>query len=299
MARAAQDGGMDVSQLPATAVLRYAAFAEVPGGGNPAGVVLDARGLDDAAMQRVAADVGFSETAFAVPLEGRRWRLRYFSPQAEVPFCGHATVATAVALAERHGTGLIHFETPVGEVVVDTGRRADGRITATFTSVPTATRPATADELRSALAALRWADTDLDRRYPPHVANAGNDHLLLACVSRERLAALDYDYDRLAALMRERGWVTVHLFWAETATIFHARDPFPPGGQIEDPATGAAAAAFAGYLRDLGFVTPPAHIVIHQGEDMGRPSLIRAEVVPGDRAVRVTGTAVPMPATDA
>ncbi|MFS8479651.1 MAG: PhzF family phenazine biosynthesis isomerase [Micromonosporaceae bacterium] len=294
MTGAVQGSGMDMPQH--AKVLRYAAFAEGPGGGNPAGVVLDARGLDDPAMQRVAADVGFSETAFAVPVAGRRWRLRYFSPRAEVAFCGHATVATAVAMAERHGTGLIHFETAVGEVVVETDRGADGRVTATFTSVPTATRPAGADELRSALAALRWVDADLDPRYPPHVANAGNDHLLLPAASRERLAALDYDYERLATLMRERRWTTVHLFWAETATTFHARDPFPPGGQIEDPATGAAAAAFAGYLRDLGFIAPPARILIHQGEDMGRPSLIRAEVVPGDRRVRVTGTAVPMTA---
>lgn len=89
------------------AVLRYTAFSTDPEGGNPAGVVLDAAGLGDDAMLAIAAEVGYSETAFlTAPPEGlgepgRAFTVRYFSPKAEVPFCGHATVATAVALAER------------------------------------------------------------------------------------------------------------------------------------------------------------------------------------------------------
>ena len=297
---------MTVHPPAQTEVLRYAAFSEVPGGGNPAGVVLDARALDDLAMLAIAADLGYSESAFAVPVDvaQRHYGVRYFSPMAEVPFCGHATVATAVALAERHGADFagapgpsvgavtFRFDTPVGEVVIDTVRRGDGRIAATFTSVPTATRPATADELRGTLDALHWAQDDLDARYPPHIANAGNDHPVIAAATRERLADLAYDYDRLAALMAEAGWTTVHLFWAESPTAFHARNPFPPGGQVEDAATGAAAAAFAGYLRDLGLVEVPGTIVIHQGVDMGRPSLLTVEVTDADRSVRVTGTAV-------
>jgi len=81
-----------------TTVLRYAAFTTDASGGNPAGVVLDARGLDDQTMQAIAAEVGYSETAF---LTDRA--VRYFSPKAEVPFCGHATIATAVARAELIG----------------------------------------------------------------------------------------------------------------------------------------------------------------------------------------------------
>ena len=82
-------------------ILRYAAFSSDPAGGNPAGVVLDAGDLDDAAMQRIAADVGFSETAFLTPTGPTTARVRYFAPIAEVPFCGHATIASAVARAER------------------------------------------------------------------------------------------------------------------------------------------------------------------------------------------------------
>jgi PhzF family phenazine biosynthesis protein len=159
-------------------------------------------------------------------------------------------------------------------------------LTATLTSVPTHTRPAQAAELAAALAALRWRAEDLDPRYPAHIAYAGNDHLILAARDRARLAALDYDYPALDKLMAGQGWTTVHLVWAESPAVFHARDPFPPGGVIEDPATGAAAAAFGGYLRALALVDIPARVTILQGEDMGRPSRLLVDLVAGDDRVR-------------
>src|SRR5688500_15449053 len=109
-------------------VLRYAAFTDDPSGGNPAGVVLDAGALGDAEMLAVAADVGYSETAFLVRRDGGggeaggEYDVRYFSPLAEVPFCGHATIASAVALAERGGAGDVLFHTRSGPVPVSTGR---------------------------------------------------------------------------------------------------------------------------------------------------------------------------------
>ena len=119
-------------------VLRYAAFSTTPDGGNPAGLVLDARHLDDAGMLAVAAAVGYAETAFVteqgVQGDPRRSRVRYFSPIAEVPFCGHATTALAVALRARDGAGSFTFDTPVGPVLIETaGEGAD--ITASFTAV--------------------------------------------------------------------------------------------------------------------------------------------------------------------
>lgn len=196
--------------------------------------------------------MGYSETAF-VEAQGSRgqYRVRYFSPQAEVAFCGHATIAAAVAIADRDGPRLLQFSTLAGPIPVQTRVTSDG-VTATLTSVPTRTRAAQAQELDAALAALGWQRSDLDPHYPAHVAYAGNDHLVLAVRERSLLAALDYDFPMLGALMAQRAWTTVHLVWAESRTLFHARDPFPPGGVIEDPATGAAAAAFGGYPRTLG-----------------------------------------------
>jgi PhzF family phenazine biosynthesis protein len=86
----------------------------------------------------------------------------------------------------------------------------------------------------------------------------------------------------------------VQLVWREGPDLFHARDPFPVGGVVEDPATGAAAAALGGYLRDLGLVTEPAVVSVRQGEDMGRPSALTVAVDPDDARVRVSGHAVPL-----
>lgn len=283
-------------QASTALVLRYAAFTEQGSGGNPAGVVLDAADLDDADRLSVAAQVGYSETAF-VEAEGSngQYRMRYFSPQAEVAFCGHATIAAAVAIAERDGPGFLKFSTLAGPVTVQTSATPAGT-TATLTSVPTRTRPAEAAELDAALTALRWHHSDLDPRYPVHVAFGGNDHLVLAVRERTRLAALDYDYAALEKLMVQRGWTTAHLVWAESRTVFHARDPFPPGGVVEDPATGAAAAAFGGYLRTLGLVDLPARVTILQGADMGRPSRLLVELTASDDRVQVTGIAALIPA---
>lgn len=277
-------------------VLRYAAFTEHGKGGNPAGVVLDAAGLSAEQMRTIAADVGYSETAF-LTFSGTSgaYRARYFSPVAEVAFCGHATVASAVALAERDGPGEVLLLTAAGSVYVSTSGVETG-LAATLTSVATRTRPATNEQLKAALLALRWEPDDLDLNYPPHVAYAGNNHLMLAAATRERLADLDYDYPMLRTLMDEQGWTTLHLFWAQTPTLFHARDPFPPGGVVEDPATGAAAAAFGGYLHALHLVPVPGQVTVLQGQDMGAPSRLLIDLDAGSTAVRVTGTAVQLPA---
>jgi PhzF family phenazine biosynthesis protein len=267
-------------------VLRYAAFTDRPEGGNPAGVVLDAGGMSDAEMLAIAVELGYSESAF---LDGAR--LRFFSPLAEVAFCGHATVATAVALADRDGPGERVFETTHGPVRVAT-RRNDGRMAATLTSVPPRIVELADADLDEILAALRWERTDLDPALPTRVGFAGVWHPIIAVTTRERLRDLDYDFDRLGALMAARDWTTLQLVWREDTTRFHARDPFPPGGALEDPATGAAAAALGAYLRELGLVTPPATVAIVQGEDFGRRSELTVDI-PADRPeIDVTGTAV-------
>ncbi|WP_326599342.1 PhzF family phenazine biosynthesis protein [Streptomyces sp. NBC_01803] len=282
-------------------VLRYTAFPDTafpdrPAGGNPAGVVLDATGLDDAAMLAIAAEVGYSETVFLFPgAAAGSFTARYFSPLAEVPFCGHATVAAAVALARRSGPGELLFATRAGEVPV-TVTEENGVPRATLSSVEPYQEPVTADDLAEALAALDWPSAGLDPALPPAIAFAGARHLVVAAATRERLAELDYDVERLAALMRRLDLTTVQLVWREAPAVFHVRDPFPVGGVVEDPATGAAAAALGGYLRAGGHVPDAATLTLHQGHDLGRPSLLTVTLVPGDPRVHVSGTAAPIPA---
>ncbi|MEV0645995.1 PhzF family phenazine biosynthesis isomerase [Phytomonospora sp. NPDC050363] len=274
-------------------ILRYSAFSLDPAGGNPAGVVLDASGADAARMLAVAAELGYSETAFVTPRSDGSLGVRYFSPLAEVPFCGHATIATAVAYAQRHGVGNLLLRTRIGDVPVATGRGGDGAISATLTSVAPTSVVIARRDLAELLRLLRWPESDLDAALPPRSAYAGNWHPVIAAGSRARLSDLDYDMPALAALMARKEWTTIHLVWRESPTVFHVRNAFPPGGVVEDPATGAAAAAFGGYLRELGLLDLPATVTVHQGHDMGRPGTITVTVPaePGS-GIRVSGSAV-------
>ena len=276
-------------------ILRYTAFSADPWGGNPAGVVLDARGASDAELLTVAAGLGYSETAFLGARDGHVFDVRYFSPLAEVPFCGHATIAAAVAYAQRHGTGDLTFSTRAGTVEVTTASGPAGELQATLTSVAPRTVDLTDGDLTALLDALGWRANDLDAALPPRIAYAGAWHPILAAVTRDRLADLDYNFDALAALMAARQWTTIDLVWRESATVFHARNPFPPGGVVDDPATGAAAAAFGGYLRELDLIELPATLTIYQGADLGRPGVLTVDIPaePGT-GIAVTGTATPI-----
>ena len=277
-------------------LLRLAAFTSDPAGGNPAGVWIGELMPSAAEMQRVAAAVGYSETAFLAPddsgVEGR-FRVRYFSPLAEVPFCGHATIASGVVLAERGlGAGAIVLATNGGPVTVTTETDADGSIRATLTSVATWVREPGPDLVARALALLDWRADELDPALPPAIGFAGAKHLILAARDRSRLERLEYAFDDLATLMRAHDLTTVQLVWREAPDRFRARDPFPVGGVVEDPATGAAAAALGAYLRDRGEIVAPATFEILQGVEMGRPSRLTVSIVPGEAGVRVSGNAV-------
>ena len=123
-------------------VLRIAAFSDGDIGGNPAGILIADELPSDVEMQRIAAAVGFSETAFASPASNG-WRVRYFSPETEVPFCGHATIALGAALALRHGDGVFALALNQADITVE-GRQNGGVIAAALQSPPTRSMPAPA-----------------------------------------------------------------------------------------------------------------------------------------------------------
>jgi PhzF family phenazine biosynthesis protein len=274
-------------------VERWAAFTEDPAGGNPAGLVIRDAELPAAEMQRIAAAVGDSETAFlSRPTAAlRSWQVRYFSPRAEVPFCGHATIAAGVLLGRRVGEGRFLLHTPSGEVPVEVVRR-DGRLRATLTSVEPTVTAADPALLGEALAACGLGDEQLDPRFPPAIGFAGAHHLLLVLGDREALQRLTYDVGRLRAVMSAHRLTTVAILWPDPTGDWHARNLFPVGGVVEDPATGAAAAAFGAYLRSHGAVAVPSSFAIHQGAELGRPSILRVTVPPGRGGIEVAGTAV-------
>jgi PhzF family phenazine biosynthesis protein len=270
-------------------VQRIAAFSDEGVGGNPAGVVI-AEALPSASeMQLVAAEVGFSETAFAAPIDGG-WRVRYFSPESEVPFCGHATIALGAALARQFGDGVFALTLNDAEITVE-GRSGDGLVAAALQSPPTRSKAAPAGLVTEVMELFGYREEQLDPRLPPAIIHGGADHLLIALNSREALASMRYDLEAGRTLMKREGLVTIVFAYAETPQLFHTRNAFASGGVYEDPATGAATAALAGYLRDRGW--PHGGVLeIVQGEDMGSRSRLRAEIpVAVGSSIRVSGTA--------
>jgi PhzF family phenazine biosynthesis protein len=254
-------------------VLHIAAFSTKGQGGNPAGVVLGDELPNAEIMQAVAADVGYSETVFAAKI-GAKFRVRYFAPQAEVPFCGHATIALGAALGASFGAGSYRLLLNEAEITVEAKKSGDGWA-ATLQSPNTQHRAAEPELIRDTLALFGLTQDELESHREIVRANAGAEHMIIPLASHQLLRDMDYDFESGAALMQAHGLVTINLIWRESSTTIHSRNPFAGHGVYEDPATGAAAAALGGYLRDAGLSTTPFEV--HQGVDMGVPSRLWVE----------------------
>ncbi|QIE46724.1 PhzF family phenazine biosynthesis protein [Pseudohalocynthiibacter aestuariivivens] len=267
-------------------VQKIASFTLDGAGGNPAGVLIAAVLPPDDEMQRIAAEVGFSETAFAAP-QGDGFRVRYFAPEAEVPFCGHATIALGAALGAAYGAGA--YDLTLNEAMISVLAYEDaGAWGARLTSPPTSYR-AVSDQTLAAFCTLFGLKIgDLAPDLPPVLANGGAEHLILPLAHAALLQDMAYDFDAGAALMQQHGLVTVDLIWRERADLIHARNAFAGHGVYEDPATGAAAAALAGYLRDSGVHADLFEVI--QGVGMGMPSRLHVAACAGSGApVEVAG----------
>jgi PhzF family phenazine biosynthesis protein len=269
-------------------VFKLAAFSHNGRGGNPAGVAFyDGAMPKDEEMLRIAKEVGYSETAFLVKQDDG-WRVRYFAPEVEVPFCGHATIALGAALGERFGEGEYKLILNDSNITVH-AEKTDNGFTATLQSPQTHSEDAPTEYVDKVLALFNLTDDDLNANFPVRFASAGAKHLILVLTDRKTLADMKYPFEEVKALMAKQGLVTISLLWNESDDVFHARNPFPAGGVYEDPATGAAAAALAGYLRDIGW-QGKKELVIVQGEDMGMPSRLSVRFNPkSGESVAVSG----------
>ena len=267
-------------------VQKIASFTSEGAGGNPAGVMIADTLPPADEMQRIAAEVGFSETAFAAPQDDG-FRVRYFAPEAEVPFCGHATIALGAALGAAYGAGSYALTLNEAQISV-IAYAEDGIWGAKLTSPQTSYEAVPADMLPQFLDLFGWSPRDLDPQIPAALANGGAQHLVLPVARGALLREMVYDFDTGAALMQEHSLVTVNVIWRERTDVIHARNAFAGHGVYEDPATGAAAAALAGYLRDSGVHDAPFAVI--QGVDMGAPSRLQVAALPGQGAsVEVAG----------
>jgi len=259
-------------------------FTERRFAGNPLAVVLDAQGLDTDVMQAVAREFNFPETVFVLPPRdpAHRAALRIFTPAAELPFAGHPTVGSAVLLARLDGGAAreLVVEEGIGPVrcrtaMVDADR---GRATFDLPQLPDDAGPApAADAIATALGLGR--DDIGFRGFKPARWSAGNPQCFVPLGSLAAIGRARPDAARFEQTFAVNGRAIAYLFCgevSETGHDFHAR-MFAPGlGVPEDPATGSAAAAFAGLLAAQGGYRDGDHAVtIEQGYEMGRPSLMQ------------------------
>lgn len=280
---------MDSKNQSAFNVQKIAAFSDGRQGGNPAGVLISQSHPDEFEMQRIANEVGFSETAFAAPV-GDAFRVRYFSPESEVPFCGHATIALGAALAMEQGDGSFPLILNQAKITVE-GRQKDGILSAALQSPATHSEQISSELTEELLKLFGYSQNNLNPLIPPALINGGANHIVLALNSLEALSAMEYDLGSGREFMNREELITILLVYSDSSQQFHTRNAFASGGVYEDPATGAATAAFAGYLRDIHW-PHNGNIHVVQGEDMGIRSLLEAEFSSTrGSSIRVSGTA--------
>jgi trans-2,3-dihydro-3-hydroxyanthranilate isomerase len=258
-------------------------FTEKRFAGNPLAIVLEPDGLDTAAMQMVAREFNLSETVFVFPPadNAHRAKIRIFTPVSELPFAGHPTVGTAVLLGRIDGgTNARNFslELNVGLVPchVTPAGPDGGRAVFDLPRLPEDVGAPVGDAVIAAALGIDVADIGFDGLRPARWS-AGAPYTMvpvrgLDAIKRCRVDSAQWDqafgFDAHAA---------AYMFCRETATAghaFHTRMFAPHQGVPEDPATGSAAAAFAGYLALQGGYRDGHALVIEQGFEMGRESLI-------------------------
>lgn len=276
--------------MPARSYLVYDVFTDTVLEGNPLAIVLDAGGLDTGAMQRIATEFNLSETVFVLPPDNdrHRARIRIFTPVHEMPFAGHPTVGSAVALAELDGiedAGIFVLEENIGpfRCAVSRGERA------TFAEFDLARLPEPADfnvTKEAAAAALGLGAHEIGfENHAVTAWSAGVPYVTIPVAGLDAIGRASLDgkvWTQFIGANRDARSPAAYVYCRDTVrqgSAFHARMFAPHLGLVEDPATGSAAAAFAGAVMHFDQPTDGTHRVwVEQGMEMGRPSLIRLEL---------------------
>jgi PhzF family phenazine biosynthesis protein len=269
-------------------VERISAFAYDNKGGNPAGVLFSQEMIKDEEMLKIAKEVNYSETAFLVKQDDT-FRIRYFSPETEIAFCGHATIASGYCIGEKFGFGNYDLVLNDGTIQIEVGQKDEKSFTS-ISSMKTHSKDIDESFIDEIIDAFSFDKSDLDENYPIRIAFSGNNHLIIFLKDRSKLQEMTYDFDKVKALVEKEKIVTINILYKENDNLYHSRNAFAYGGVVEDPATGSAAIALGEYLRDNGF-KKSGEIEVLQGFDMGQPSQLFVEFsdIPNS-SIKVSGT---------
>ena len=250
-------------------VEKISAFSYKNKGGNPAGVLFSDEMLSDKEMLKIAKEVNYSETAFIVK-QGDSFRIRYFSPETEIAFCGHATIASGYCIGEKFGIGAYDLIINDGNIQIEVGKN-NGESFTSISSVKTHSKDVDENFINSIIESFSFNKDDLNEKYPVRISFSGNNHLIIFLKDKQKLSEMEYEFAKIKKLMEQENIVTISVLWKKNENIYHSRNAFAYGGVIEDPATGSAAIALGEYLRDTGF-KKSGNIEILQGFDMKQPS---------------------------
>jgi trans-2,3-dihydro-3-hydroxyanthranilate isomerase len=290
-------------------------FTDCPFTGNPLAVFPEADGISDAEMQRIANEMNLSETVFVLPTEKALRRLRIFTPKRELPLAGHPVVGTWNLLArlgvtpkQQDGRIEIQQELNLGVLPVEVEFRNGDPFKVTMTqgkweSFGYVNEQSGIAKLATGLG-LDLSEIDLERDLPIEVVSTGIKSIDIPICTLEALDRIRINSSVLSEAYLAYGAVGCYAFTFKTreeSSFVAARFFAPDDNILEDPATGSAAGALSGYLVNHGVVNDECRtgdsfqFVIEQGDTMGRPSRIFADVTgqPGKiEGVRIGGTSV-------
>jgi len=292
--------------------LQVDVFTDRPFGGNPLAVFPDAAGLTGEEMQSLAREMNLSETTFVLPATatGADFKVRIFTPVAELPFAGHPVVGTHWVMAHlgrvplREPRTRVHFELGVGVLPGDLHVR-DGRVERVVMTQDRPTFLTIVDDLTDLCLGLGLAkEAVMATGLPVQIVSTGLPQMMVPVRSLAEVRSLDAGRLNVAALSRacdDAGTKDVLVFTFETErpdSTVHVRMFAPLHGVPEDPATGSANGALGAYLvhhRAVAMTDGTVRIVSEQGSELGRPSTLHVEIdhLAGQvTAVRVGGEVV-------
>lgn len=253
-------------------VYTYNAFSDKVSGGNPAGVVFNADRLTSQQMQQIAATAGLSEIAFFLTSEFSDFRLRFFTPVAEVDLCGHATIAAFGCLKElkKIGSAVYTLETQAGIFKVDC------RNTGMFYLEQKKPQYSAIIPPESIVDALNIDISDLAANLPIQKVSTGLFDLMIPVANLKTVAELRPNMDKISIVCQDLKAVSFHVFSLDTLTgkNAHCRDFAPLYGIPEEAATGTASGALASYLYKHDLTDGRKKLIFEQGYEMNRPSEI-------------------------
>ncbi|CCQ96943.1 Phenazine biosynthesis protein PhzF family [[Clostridium] ultunense Esp] len=269
-------------------IFQVDAFTSKPFGGNPAGVVLDAKGLSEKEMQNIAKEMNLSETAFIIPLDETKFRVRFFTPISEVDLCGHATIGSFYTLAYKNflppmyeGIRKVYQETKAGRLGVEIYYN-EGKVTKVMMEQSKPKDLGIIEDLDLLLDCFNIKKKDIgigEKFVDPKIISTGLPDIQLPLKNKKILDNLIVDFEKLTHLSTKINVIGVHAFYLpdKDSNIVYTRNFAPLVGIREEAATGTANGGLAYFLKKEGHINNK-EIVAFQGESLKRPSQIHCTI---------------------